>query len=44
MDDAVAILSRTPATLDVLLRGLPAGWIVLTKAARPGVPSMFSDI
>jgi hypothetical protein len=26
MDDAVAILSRTPATLDALLRGLPDGW------------------
>jgi hypothetical protein len=28
MDDAVAILARTPATLDALLRGLPDGWIV----------------
>jgi hypothetical protein len=27
MDEAVAILSRTPATLDALLRGLPDGWI-----------------
>jgi hypothetical protein len=27
MADAVAILSRTPATLDALLRGLPEGWI-----------------
>lgn len=27
MDEAVAILSRTPAALDVLLRDLPAGWI-----------------
>lgn len=27
MDEAVAILSRTPATLDSLLRGLPEGWI-----------------
>jgi hypothetical protein len=26
MDEAVAILSRTPATLDALLRGLPDGW------------------
>jgi hypothetical protein len=28
MEEAVAILSRTPATLDTLLRGLPDGWIV----------------
>ena len=28
MDEAVAILSRTPATLDALLRGLPDGWIM----------------
>lgn len=27
MDEAVAILSRTPAALDALLRGLPASWI-----------------
>jgi hypothetical protein len=27
MDEGVAILSRTPATLDALLRGLPDGWI-----------------
>lgn len=28
IDEAFAILSRTPATLDALLRGLPDGWIV----------------
>ncbi len=28
MDEATAILARTPATLDALLRGLPDGWIV----------------
>jgi hypothetical protein len=27
MDEAVAVLSRTPATLDAMLRGLPDGWI-----------------
>src|SRR5262245_15492552 len=27
LDDAVALLSRTPAALDALLRGLPDGWI-----------------
>jgi hypothetical protein len=28
MEEAIAILARTPATLDALLRGLPDGWIV----------------
>ena len=28
LDEAVALLKRTPATLDALLRGLPDGWIV----------------
>ena len=28
MEDAVAILARTPATLDAMLRGLPEAWIV----------------
>jgi hypothetical protein len=27
VDEAAAILARTPATLDALLRGLPDGWI-----------------
>ena len=27
MNEAVAILTRTPATLDALLRGLPDGWV-----------------
>ena len=27
MKEAIAILSRTPSTLDALLRGLPDGWI-----------------
>ena len=27
LDEAVAILSRTPATLDVMLRGLPDAWL-----------------
>jgi hypothetical protein len=27
IDEATAILARTPATLDALLRGLPQGWI-----------------
>jgi len=28
IEDAVALLTRTPATLDALLRGLPDGWSV----------------
>ena len=31
LDEAVAILARTPATLDALLRGLPDGWIVANE-------------
>jgi len=27
MEEAVAILTRTPSTLDALLRGLPDGWV-----------------
>jgi hypothetical protein len=27
LDEGVAVLTRTPATLDALLRGLPDGWI-----------------
>src|SRR5215204_1477937 len=27
LDDASAVLARTPATLDAMLRGLPDGWI-----------------
>ena len=27
MDEAVAVLARTPATLDALLRDLPDGWV-----------------
>jgi uncharacterized damage-inducible protein DinB len=31
IDDAVAVLERTPATLAALLRGLPDGWITATE-------------
>ncbi len=27
LDEATAVLARTPATLDAMLRGLPDGWI-----------------
>ena len=31
LDEAMAILSRTPATLDALLRGLPESWITANE-------------
>jgi DinB family protein len=38
MDEAVAILARTPATLDALLRGLPDGWIVAHEGSDTWSP------
>jgi DinB superfamily len=38
LDDAVAILSRTPATLDALLRGLPNGWIAAHEGGETWSP------
>lgn len=38
MEDAVAILERTPAALDALLRGLPDGWIAAREAADAWSP------
>src|SRR2546422_11633196 len=38
MEEAVAILSRTPATLDTLLRGLPEGWIVANEGGETWSP------
>jgi hypothetical protein len=38
MDEAAAILARTPATLDALLRGLPDGWIAATEGAGTWSP------
>ena len=38
MDEAVAILSRTPATLDALLRGLPDGWIRANEGGETWSP------
>jgi DinB superfamily len=34
MEEAVAILSRTPATLDTLLRSLPEGWIAANEGGE----------
>ncbi|MGH9309531.1 MAG: DinB family protein [Vicinamibacterales bacterium] len=38
VDEAVAILSRTPATLDALLRGLPDGWIAAHEGGETWSP------
>ena len=38
MEDAVAILARTPATLDAMLRGLPEGWIVAHEGGETWSP------
>lgn len=38
LNDAVAILSRTPATLDALLRGLPEAWAAANEGAETFSP------
>jgi hypothetical protein len=38
MDEAVAILARTPAALDALLRGLPDGWIAAHEGGESWSP------
>jgi hypothetical protein len=38
LDEAAAILSRTPATLDALLRGLPDGWIAAHEGGETWSP------
>ncbi len=38
MEEGVAILSRTPATLDALLRGLPDHWIVAHEGGETWGP------
>jgi len=38
MDEAVAILARTPATLDALLRGLPDDWIAAHEGGKTWSP------
>jgi hypothetical protein len=38
VDEAVAILTRTPAALDALLRGLPDGWIAGTEGGNTWSP------
>jgi hypothetical protein len=38
MHEAVAILARTPATVDALLRGLPDGWIAANEGGETWSP------
>lgn len=38
MEDAAAILARTPATLDALLRGLPEDWIAAHEGGETWSP------
>jgi hypothetical protein len=38
IEEAVAILARTPATLDTLLRGLPDGWIAAHEGGETWSP------
>ena len=38
LDEAAAILSRTPATLDALLRGLPEGWTTANEGGSTWSP------
>lgn len=38
MDEAVAVLERTPATLDALLRGLPDGWVAAHEGGQTWSP------
>ena len=38
LDDALAVLERTPATLDALLRGLPDAWIYQTEGPHTWSP------
>ena len=38
MEEGVAILARTPGTLDAMLRGLPGGWIAANEGDRTWSP------
>ena len=38
IEEAIAILGRTPSTLDALLRGLPASWIVAHEGGETWSP------
>jgi len=38
LEEAVAVLARTPATVDALLRGLPEGWIAANEGSDTWSP------
>src|SRR4051812_29483913 len=38
VEEAVAILTRTPGTLDALLRGLPDGWVAANEGGETWSP------
>jgi DinB family protein len=38
LDDAIAILSRTPAAIDALLRGLPDAWLTANEGPKTWSP------
>jgi hypothetical protein len=38
MDEAIAVLARTPATLDAMLRGLPDGWLAANEGGDTWSP------
>ena len=38
VDEAIAILSRTPAAIDALLRGLPGSWLTANEGPRTWSP------
>jgi DinB family protein len=38
IDEAAAVLARTPATLDALLRGLPDGWVAANEGGNTWSP------
>ena len=40
LEECVAILSRTPATLDALLRDLPDAWTLATEGEGTWSPSV----
>ena len=42
LDDALALLARTPAALDALLRGLPEAWVRTTEG--PGTWSAYDVV
>ena len=38
MDEAMAVLARTPAALDAMLRGLPDGWLAANEGGDTWSP------